>query len=216
MELGGGLEWTLPSGLSVEARGRTLAAHAGDAKEWGVSGSARLSPGADGRGLSFELAPRWGASESGLGRLWEDGAAGRASPVGGPARLRLDTELGYGYRVRGGVLTPYGGFGYEQGGARRYRLGMRLDLGGALDLGLEARREEGRLDTDHGIAVHCASGGKGARLAGRPLVRRGGRLCATPPVDYECYEGAVHGFPGMGKALPHAERAIERVCAAFA
>ena len=156
LELGGGLEWTLPSGLSVEARGRTLAAHAGDAKEWGVSGSARLSPGADGRGLSFELAPRWGASESGLGRLWEDGAAGRASPVGGAARLRLDTELGYGYRVRDGVLTPYGGFGYEQGGARRYRLGMRLDLGDAMDLGLEARREEGRLDTDHGIAVRLS------------------------------------------------------------
>ena len=153
LELGGGLEWTLPSGLSVEARGRTLAAHAGDAKEWGVSGSARLSPGADGRGLSFELAPRWGASESGLGRLWEDGATGRASPVGGAARLRLDTELGYGYGVRGGVLTPYGGFGYEQGGARRYRLGMRLDLGDAIDLGLEAQREEGGLDTDHGIAV---------------------------------------------------------------
>ncbi len=34
MELGGGLEWTLPShGLAVEARGRTLAAHEGDVEE---------------------------------------------------------------------------------------------------------------------------------------------------------------------------------------
>ena len=34
MELSGGLEWTLPShGLSVEARGRTLAAHEGDMEE---------------------------------------------------------------------------------------------------------------------------------------------------------------------------------------
>ena len=38
---------------------------------------------------------------------------------------------------------------------------------------------------------------------------------AGVPVDYECYEGTVHGFLGMGKALPHAERAIERVCAAL-
>ena len=61
MELGGGLEWTLPSqGLAVEARGRTLAAHEGDVEEWGVSGSARLSPGSGGRGLSFTLSPRWG------------------------------------------------------------------------------------------------------------------------------------------------------------
>ena len=67
--------------------------------------------------------------------------------------MRLDAELGHGYGVRDGVLTPYGGFGYEQGGARRYRLGMRLDLGGAMDLGLEAEREEGRLDTGHGIGV---------------------------------------------------------------
>ncbi len=34
-------------------------------------------------------------------------------------------------------------------------------------------------------------------------------------VDYVCYEGTVHGFLGMGKALPHAERAIARMCAAL-
>lgn len=34
-------------------------------------------------------------------------------------------------------------------------------------------------------------------------------------VDYYCYEGTVHGFLGMGKALPHAERAIARACAAL-
>ena len=103
LELGGGLEWTLPSpGLVVSARGRTLAVPAGDAKEWGASGSARLSPGSGGRGLSFELAPSWGASESGLGRLWNEGVAGRvASSEGGSAGARLETELGYGFRPVG-------------------------------------------------------------------------------------------------------------------
>ena len=176
LELGVGLEWTLPSGLSVEARGRTLAAHAGDAKEWGVSGSARLSPGSDGRGLSFELAPRWGDSESGLGRLWEDGAAGRASPVGGPARLRLDTELGYGYGVRGRCADAL------------WRLRLRTRRRAALPAGDAARpraarwiwvlRPNAKKAASTPITAsesNCASGGKGARLAGRdPLCDEGG------------------------------------------
>ena len=56
--------------------------------------------------------------------------------------------------------------------------------------------------------------------ASTPCVTRGPPMRgvlrdAGVPVDYECYEGTVHGFLGMGKALPHAERAIERVCAAL-
>ena len=157
LELGGGLEWALPSsGLVVSARGRTLAVPAGDAKEWGASGSARLSPGSGGRGLSFELAPSWGAPESGLGRLWDEVAVGRvASSDGDPASARLETELGYGFGLwdGAGLLTPYSGFGYEKGGARRYRLGLRLGLGGALDLGLEADRRESAADPEHGIGL---------------------------------------------------------------
>ena len=165
VELGGGLEWMLPSpgpspDLVVAARGRKLVAHAGDVEEWGASGSARLLPGTGGRGLSFELAPSWGASESGLGRLWDEGVAGRASPSSGAgggddaARARLEAELGYGFGVWDrAMLTPYGGSGYEEGGARRYRLGTRLDLGAAVDLGLEAERKEGNADTDHRIGL---------------------------------------------------------------
>ena len=160
VELGGGLEWALPSrGLTVEARGRTLAAHAGDVEEWGASGSARLSPGPGGRGLSLELAPGWGASESGLGRLWDGGVAGRASSLdeGGDAgTARLEAELGYGFGVwaGAGVATPYGGFGYEEGGDRRYRLGTRLELGPDLAVGLEVEREEGAADPDHGVKLN--------------------------------------------------------------
>ena len=87
LELGGGLEWTLPSGLLVEARGRTLAAHAGDAKEWGVSGSARLSPGSDGRGLSFETRAAVGGfgerSRAFVGGRRDGGGRPRAAARGG-------------------------------------------------------------------------------------------------------------------------------------
>ncbi len=152
VELGGGLEWTLPSrGLAVEARGRTLAAHAGAMEEWGASGSVRLSPDPDGRGLSFELSPQWGASESGLSRLWNEGVAGRGSPDGGAGAARLEAELGYGFRDGAGVATPYAGFGYEEDGDRRYRLGMRFELGPRFAVGLEAERKEGAIRPEHGV-----------------------------------------------------------------
>ena len=160
VETGGAVSWADPSrGLTVEARGRALVAHRSDVKEWGLSGSVRLSPGPGGRGLSFALSPRWGASESGVGRLWDEGVAGPGSSGGDAARARVETELGYGLGVRwgeAGVLTPYGGFGHEQGEARRYRLGARLELGPSLEAGLEAGRREGAadLDSEHDVKLN--------------------------------------------------------------
>ena len=53
MELGAGVGFTDPSrGLDMALRVYGLAAHAGDGRrEWGVSGSLKLVPGAAGRGL---------------------------------------------------------------------------------------------------------------------------------------------------------------------
>ena len=154
MELGGGLEWA-SDGLSVGARGRALVAHRGAVEEWGVSGSARLSPGSGGRGWSFALMPRWGASESGLARLWDDGMAGRV-PTGAAAdKARLETELGYGFAFRkgAGVVTPHAGFDYEAGGTRRYRLGTRFAFGPDFDVGLGAEREEGAAGPGHAARI---------------------------------------------------------------
>ena len=38
---------------------------------------------------------------------------------------------------------------------------------------------------------------------------------AGVPVVYHCFEGTIHGFLGMGKVLPHAEQAIDRVATAL-
>ena len=38
---------------------------------------------------------------------------------------------------------------------------------------------------------------------------------ASVPVDHHCYDGTVHGFLGLGKVLPHAEQAIDRIAAAL-
>ena len=153
MELGGGLEW-VSDGLAVGARGRALVAHRGAVEEWGVSGSARLSPGPGGRGWSFALTPRWGAAESGLARLWDEGMADRVLP-GAAAAAHLETELGYGFALRrgAGVMTPHAGFDYEAGGARRYRLGTRFAFGPNFAVGLEAEREEGAAGPGHGARI---------------------------------------------------------------
>ena len=153
VEVGGGLSWASDS-LAVEARGRALAAHEGDVEEWGAAASARLSPGSGGRGLSLSLSPRWGASESGLARLWDEGMAAS----GGTGGARLEAELGYGFRAWAGSATPYAGFGYEDGGARRYRLGTRFAFGPDLAIGLEAERKEVADDPEHGARIELRLG----------------------------------------------------------
>ena len=156
LEGGAGLSWTDPArGLTVEAKGRALLAHHSNVEEeWGASGSMRLETDADGLGLSFGLRPSWGASGSGLARLWDEGVAARPA-VGGGNEARLETELGYGLPAFGGagVTTPYAGFGLAQGGERDLRAGVRLGLDAGFDLGIEADRRENAADTGHGIGL---------------------------------------------------------------
>ena len=46
-------------------------------------------------------------------------------------------------RIPGGLLTPYAGAGLEDGGGRRYRMGVRLEGGAAARLSLEGARSDG-------------------------------------------------------------------------
>ena len=154
LEAGGGLSWTDPArSLTVEAKGRALLVHNSDVEEWGASGSMRLAPDADGLGLSFRLLPSWGASGSGVARLWDEGVAAARPADGGGDEARLETELGYGLPAFGGagVTTPYAGFGLAQGGERDMRAGVRLGLGAGFDLGVEAERNAA--DAGHGIGL---------------------------------------------------------------
>ncbi len=153
LEAGGGLSWTDPArGLTVEAEGRALLVHDSDVEEWGASGSMRLDPDADGLGLSFRLLPSWGASGSGVARLWDEGVATAGPTDGGGDGARLETDLGYGLPTLGGhgTATPYAGFGLAQGGERAMRAGVRLDLGTGFDLALQARRASG---ADRGLEL---------------------------------------------------------------
>ena len=153
VEFGGRVSWADPdTGLSLEAAVRALVAHEdSDYREWGASGSLRLDPGVRGRGLSFSLAPTYGAPSSGVERLWSargaQGLAPDAEDGGFEPESRLEGEIGYGLPLFGGRFTgmPNLGLGLSNGGARDYRLGWRLTRGtgdGSFDLSVEAARRE--------------------------------------------------------------------------
>ena len=165
LELGAGLGFADPSrGLDMALRVHGIAAHAGDGyREWGVSGSLRLAPGAAGRGLSMSLTPSYGADPGGSERLWAlPDAHALAANGDAPASSRLDTELGYGLPVFGGGFTgtPNVGLGLSDT-ARDYRLGWRLAPaaggGAGFELSLDATRREsaGDAGAEHGVVLRA-------------------------------------------------------------
>ena len=148
LEVASGLRYAHAArGLTIELSGRSLLAHQDAAyREWGVGGSVRLDPGSEQRGLSLQLASSRGDTASGVSQLWTGrtpisyGSGFGAAPAG-----RLEAELGYGLGALGyGSLTPFAAVGWQNAGARAYRLGGRLLLGPSFQLSLEGDRRERR------------------------------------------------------------------------
>ena len=161
IEIGGSLRYRDPAaGLTVEGNGRVLTGQS-DYREWGLGGSVRLDPGAEGRGLSFSLFPTWGETSSGVDRLWDQDVAELASDDTAAndnvPQMRLDSELGYGFGTFGGrgLLTPYGGFSLAGEGSQRYWIGSRFEIGSSLNLSLEGERREPANDAaaDHAVML---------------------------------------------------------------
>ena len=170
IELGGRISYTNPeTGLSLEANIRALVAHE-DAgyEEWGASGALRLVPGARGRGLSFSLAPTYGAPGSGVEQLWSARDAGGLAQGGNTfdPESRIEGEIGYGLPAFGDRYTgtPNIGFGLSGGGSREYRLGWRLARAnggstgsfGSFALSLDATRSEPANNNDSGSGTSPA------------------------------------------------------------
>ena len=138
-EAGADLGFThLGTGLSVDARGRTLLVHeAEDFREWGAGIAVRLQPGRERGGLSFALEPSWGDAAGGAQTLWQAQgglgarALGRAlaAPADAPGRGpdRLAAELGWGVVLPGGgEFTPFGRWTREGAEGHRLNVGTRL------------------------------------------------------------------------------------------
>ena len=154
VEVGGGLRFaTSSSGFTMEGRGRTLLAHGGDVEEWGVSGSIGYAPGSGGRGMSVEVGTSAGTAAGGLNRIWSDRMVSRAYGMGG-LEPRLDSEIGYGVELKGGVLRSYGGLEMSELAGLGTRVGSQYRIGPRFSVGLELE--------------HRAFPGEAARL---PMVR---------------------------------------------
>ena len=145
-EAGAGVRYAA-HGVTVEGAVRALVAHDADGyEEWGASGAIRVDPGISGRGLSLTVAPALGATTAGgAERLWSlRDVQGFAAAGGAPAGKRVESELGYGLGVPGGLgaVTPYTGLSVADDGARIWRIGSRWTVATEVTLGVEASRSE--------------------------------------------------------------------------
>ena len=139
LELAAGLRYSSPAdGVTVEARGRWLAAHRSSLEEWGAGGMVRVDPGAAGRGLSFSLAPSFGGARV-AGALWERGVDREAQGARNPT-ARLDAKLGWGFAAFGGLLTPWGAAKLAGEEAHGLLVGASLAFGPAFALSVEGGR----------------------------------------------------------------------------
>ena len=159
-EVGGSVRYdNAESGVSASVSAHGLFGRS-DYEEWGVQAFMRLSPGADGQGLSFVMRPGYGnnagASAGDTGRIWSHGLRGDATPATHDASGRLEMRLGYGLSTSGGrdgLLTPWSGLTLHDDG-KRYRLGLDWASGGSFTLRLHGeRRESASADADHAVLL---------------------------------------------------------------
>ena len=142
-ELGAGVGYA--SGrLSAAVGARALVANS-SYDEWGADLSLAYAAGADGRGLTFRLAPAWGAARSGTAALWEQGAPGLDGAAAEPERGgRMAAELGYGLKspLSRGLLTLAAGGEWGEDADAVCRLSGTVALDATSTLGLELTLRE--------------------------------------------------------------------------
>ena len=141
-EIGGGLLYSNPATrVTLEGRARALLGSGGNYKEWGISGSLRLQPGADGQGLSLTITPGYGESQSGIQAFFD--ATNKADTATADPRAYIDARIGYGLSLRhwNAVLTPYTEL--TLGTTDSYRLGLNWKFGTRYNLTLSGEHQTG-------------------------------------------------------------------------
>ena len=147
LELGAGVRFTSADGR-LRSEGHANGYLAGDeGMGWELGGRLAFGTDARGRGLSFTLAPAWGAG----GGDDPTATSGAWSSGNGKGSARhLAAELGYGVATGGGRGTamPYASVEWAGDGERTVQLGARWRWGEALGISVEAERVEGERRTD--------------------------------------------------------------------
>ncbi|MYJ09665.1 MAG: hypothetical protein F4086_05070 [Gemmatimonadetes bacterium] len=130
------------SGLSVEARGRTLLVHQAEGfHDWGAAVTLRMRPGGEDGGLSLSVSPEWGGATGTTGGVWRGaglmGAVPDSGERGGPAALsgqhgsggRLAVHAGYALPLaERGRIEPYGRWTRDGPSGYRLDVGTRLSV----------------------------------------------------------------------------------------
>ena len=159
VEVAGGVRYR-DRRFQLEARGRALVMHSADgADERGVSLTARLVPRANGGGLSLALTPRWGTATGPAESLWRHQMP-RLARNAGPETALLDAQVGYGFFLSGGLLTPFAEANLTGADNRVLRMGVRFEATG-LNLQTELlaeRYEYTNARTDHGLRLNLRIG----------------------------------------------------------
>ena len=138
VEIGAGFRFqSAARGLTLETRARALLAHSGETEDIGISATLKLTPGADGQGLSLSLAPAYGNTVGGAEDIWQ----GRLSADSADLQASLNARVGYGLPAAAFMLTPYGEMALGED-VQNYRLGLSWGVGALFDLNLVGEREE--------------------------------------------------------------------------
>ena len=145
-EVGGSLDYQNPAtGLTLSGKVRGLVGNS-DYREWGISGLIRLESGT--QGLSFTLEPGYGDTAGSAGELWQRRQAPTLETERQSYGGRMKMHLGYG--LHGGVM-PY--TEVTSGEAlRSFRMGVKWQLGKALDLNLFGEQYEAD-ESDHSLQL---------------------------------------------------------------
>jgi hypothetical protein len=147
LEVGGGLSYAYPAwGVTATASGRLLVAHEDRGfEQWGAGGSLRVAPGQAGSGPTLTVSTAWGADAGRVEQLWSQGVGLPGGPAADDAAAsggRLAAEVGYGFAVPGGSVTPFAGVDLDDHGRHTYRVGSRVTLSPSFNLSLQGERRE--------------------------------------------------------------------------
>ena len=126
-------------GLKFTTSARLLRWHDNDTRRDAVGFSVGRLPDANGRGLSYNVKIDHGHNYGTTNSLWDQGTIFHIDRVN--LTTRVDTEVAYGIRRWRGLVTPYFGVGSSENN-QNYRLGTRITMGPAFQLGFEGERIE--------------------------------------------------------------------------
>ena len=130
LELGTGLSFSSPIGLSITGDSSTLLVDYDKVQRWSLMGSLTFDHGGDKLGTLLEVSSSIGRLiDSTAPALWRSNILDEVSELGQYIEgVGIDTELGYGLEIfeGTGVFTPFSGFDYSNGEVETYHIGASV------------------------------------------------------------------------------------------